>query len=139
VKILVVFVTSDDPSPYLNSVSHCILREGVGRIVFGQITGAPTEVRQDMLPKGGAANRIRRAVQLLLEHLARGEYSHSGTDSAKVSRLSGFYSLERVDEIRAFYQGILDTNVSWESRELPSLLSGRTVAIVSASDCRQVT
>jgi len=117
---LYIFVTSEIPDPYLNSVAHCLIYEGVRRVVFVYIKGLEGQNPQSYQSQDSISSVVSRNMQILMSELATsGEYRHFvGKDKGKRVELKDFYSQDRVLSIQGFYRQCLDMRVRWEDKDI---------------------
>ena len=122
-RSLYLFVTSERPDQYLNSIVHCTLYEGVKDIVFLHIRGLEKASSQ----WSGAEDRgisavVLRNVQVLLDCLAIvREYRYFvGEKSGERISLQEIYPQERVMSVQRMYKQCLDV-VNWRHRDVSYL------------------
>jgi hypothetical protein len=116
---LYIFVNSERPDQYLNSLVYCALRRDVRKVEFIHIKGfAETTAGPKNLD--GLSGRVMGAVQSQLEGLAeRGEYSfRSGPRSGERILLKNEYKDSRAEEIKAYYKSFRDLAISYSNVEL---------------------
>ena len=122
-----LFVTSERPDPYLNSIAHCF-KIGIRRVVFISIRGFG---ERDMLITASEKELsliALRHVNLLLDSLADGQYrffdkKEGKEEEAKKKRvdLGTHYSESELTAIKATYKQIWDTSSKWEHKEIDYL------------------
>lgn len=115
---LYVFVDSERPDQYLNSIMHCVLEREVRTIVFLHIKSLTSADADRHNP--GLSGRVMAAVQSQLEGLAeRREYlSHADSPALARKNLTEIYGTERALEIGAYYRRARELPLSWSNREL---------------------
>ncbi|MBW4474376.1 MAG: hypothetical protein KME45_28975 [Stenomitos rutilans HA7619-LM2] len=102
---LYIFVTTDRPDQYLNSIVHGIER-GTRRVVFIQVEDSKTEQVQ--------LNLLRTSVYNLLQNLSTGFYKYySGASKDKTVQLDGEYSDSDLAKLKAKYSLCLTDSVDW--------------------------
>jgi len=119
---LYMFVNSERPDQYLNSLVYCVLRKDVRKIVFVHIKGlADTEQTPKNLE--GLSGRVMGAVQSQLEGLAeRGEYLFkSGARPGERVLLKNEYPDAKAAEIQGYYKSCRDLAISYSNDELDYL------------------
>jgi len=120
---LYIFVTSERPDQYLNSIAHCLMEEGIRRIVFLHVRGAAPSENQTNSGKGISLSVFRR-VQILMEGLAEGEYRHSiGNKAGETQALARVYPPERIGEIAKLYKHCLGIDAKWLHQDVAYLVS----------------
>ncbi len=121
-----LFVTSDRPDPYLNSLAHCLLDEDISKVVFVHIVGLGEHGIQLGRPiTRGFSARVARRVEVLLEHLASGEYTYftkEGLGEAVnlKSEISDYSEAEAASAMQ-FYRNILERLPRLESTDVAYL------------------
>jgi hypothetical protein len=110
---LYIFVTTDRPDQYLNSVVHCIER-GTNRIVFIQVEDSKTQQVQ--------LNLLRTNVYDLLQNLSKGFYKYyTGLFKDKVVPLYTEYSPDELSRLKAKYTFCLTDYIKWEVERIQYL------------------
>lgn len=112
---LYIFVTSERPDQYLNSVVHCYLHRNISKIVFLYIkgTGDP-EIGTN--PNRGVSLSVSRNVQSLLEQLANGKYKfYRGSGEEPIVDLGGVYQPPDLAVLKRIYKQCLDADLRWEN------------------------
>ncbi|HEY9812418.1 MAG TPA: hypothetical protein V6D31_02605 [Candidatus Sericytochromatia bacterium] len=104
---LYIFVTTNRPDQYLNSIVFSILERRVSRIVFVQIKRSDIEKV--------STNILRQNVIDLIRNLSSGKYKYyTGINEGTIVDLSSQYSSQELAEIQAKYQQCLSDNLEWE-------------------------
>lgn len=116
-QALYIFVTSGRPDQYLNSIAHCMLCDGVRRVVFVEIRGfgkgTPSWVEE------GISLTASQRVTLLLDSLSNCSYRFFvGERADEVVDLKGIYPEGELEVIKNTYKQILNTRSNWENREI---------------------
>jgi hypothetical protein len=102
---LYIFVTTDRPDQYLNSIVHCIER-GTRSIVFVQVEDSQTEQVQ--------LNLLRTNVYNLLQNLSSGVYRYyMGALKDKAVQLDSEYGADDLAKLKAKYSLCLTDNIDW--------------------------
>ncbi|MEM8809569.1 MAG: hypothetical protein AAGF01_26400 [Cyanobacteria bacterium P01_G01_bin.38] len=102
---LYIFVTTNRPDQYLNSIVYCI-EKGTRNIVFVQV--------EDDQNKQIPLNLIHTNVYNLLQDLSRGFYKYyTEPDKDKVVQLDEKYSIETLSNLKAKYSLCLTDEVNW--------------------------
>ncbi|MDF5713816.1 MAG: hypothetical protein PUP93_07965, partial [Rhizonema sp. NSF051] len=105
-KDLYIFVTTDRPDQYLNSIVHCILR-GTKRIVFIQIEDSKVEQIQ--------LNLLRTNVYNLIQNLSLGSYKYyTGDHKDTAIKLDNDYNPSELATLKTLYIPCLIDNIKWE-------------------------
>lgn len=115
-KTLFLFVNSERPDSYLNSVVHCILNEDVRNVEFIHVPGS-----KDSKTAGQSVSAtVQRLVVTLLEDLAAsGKYRHLvGERSGEREDLRQIYSSERLHEIQGIYRRCAELGLNWHNRDV---------------------
>jgi hypothetical protein len=103
---LYIFVTTDRPDQYLNSIVHCI-EKGAQSIVFVQVEDSRTEQVQ--------LNLLRTNVYSLFQSLSTGSYKYyTGTFKDKIVQLDLEYNLDDLAKIKAKYGFCLTDGIDWK-------------------------
>ncbi|NER28408.1 MAG: hypothetical protein F6J89_12425 [Symploca sp. SIO1C4] len=110
---LYIFVTTDRPDQYLNSIVHCI-EKGTRKIVFIQVEDRQTEQVK--------LNLLRANVYNLLQNLSTGVYKYY-TDpfKHKVVHLDAEYKTENLTKLKAKYSFCLTDGIDWTVERVPYL------------------
>lgn len=104
---LYIFITTNRPDQYLNSIVFSILEKRVNRIVLVQINRADGEKV--------AANILRQNIIELIRNLSSGYYRYyTGNKEGTIIDLSGEYNSQQLAEIKTKYQQCLSDNIEWE-------------------------
>ncbi|MBD1905392.1 hypothetical protein NDI37_14555 [Funiculus sociatus GB2-A5] len=107
-KNLYIFVTSNRPDQYLNSSVHCILNEGVNRIVFVKITFSDSDV---------SLNMLRQNVINLLDNLSKVIYKfYTGDRAGETEDLNKIYQQTELIIMKTKYEQCLLDHISWETK-----------------------
>ncbi len=110
---LYIFVTTDRPDQYLNSIVHCI-EKGVKRVVFIQVEDNRMEQIQ--------LNSLRANVYNLLQNLSMGIYKHyTGAFKDQMVQLDTEYSADELARLKAKYSLCLTDGIDWEIRRIQYL------------------
>lgn len=110
---LYIFVTTDRPDQYLNSIVHRI-EKGTKRIVFVQVEDARIEQVQ--------LNLLRANVYDLLQNLSTGSYKYYTEPSkGKVVQLDAEYNADDFSKLKARYSLCLTDSVDWTVERIPYL------------------
>lgn len=109
-----VFVDSERPDTYLNSVAYMLRSETVSAVTFVHVYGFPGDANQSAV--AGLAKRTLKAVFNSLEALAqRGEYLQSDGTTVSLDEHNGSLSKS---EVKAFYQTVEGAPVNYQSMEV---------------------
>lgn len=104
-KDLYIFVTTDRPDQYLNSIVHCI-EKGTKCIVLVQVEDSQTKQVQ--------LNLLQTNVYNLLQDLSRGVYTYYTDDSrGKVVQLDLEYNANDLAKLKAKYNLCLTDDIKW--------------------------
>ena len=110
---LYIFVTTDRPDQYLNSIVHCI-EKGTNRVVFIQVEDSRIEQVQ--------LNLLRTNVYNLLQNLSTGNYKYyTGNRKDTVVALNTEYSKEQIFKLETKYNFCLSDNIKWEVQRIKYL------------------
>jgi hypothetical protein len=115
-KTLYLFVTSDRPDQYLNSVAHCVLNEGVRAVEYISVRYPDQNNQQP----GGLAGKIAHRVTVLLNEIVNdGSYKNFQEPDPLSSRhdLRTIYP-DRLNGIRELYRPCL--SLQPKAIDLPS-------------------
>lgn len=117
-KTLHIFVDSERPDQYLNTIVHCVLDRDVRAIEFLHIrtlTSIDTQNRSN-----GLSSRVMAAVQSQLKNLAeRHEYTSQSADgSHQRVELASIYGQEKAAEVAAYYERVREISLSYSNREV---------------------
>lgn len=118
-RSLYIFVDSERPDQYLNSLVHCILREDVRQVFFLHIKGF-SEAARSGRPAEGLSGRVMGTVQAQLEGLAeRGEYTFfGGRRYGERVPLSTEYTDEEAKRIKGYYKQCRRLRITFTNEEL---------------------
>lgn len=118
-RSLYVFVNSDRPDQYLNSLAFCVLRRDVRRVVFLHISGL-ADTSGTTQVADGLSGRILGSVQAQLEALAeRAEYSfRSGPRSGEHIRLRDVCTEDETIAAQRYYKNCRELPISYSNEEL---------------------
>ncbi|HEY9632940.1 MAG TPA: hypothetical protein V6D14_06025 [Coleofasciculaceae cyanobacterium] len=112
-KNLYVFVTTDRPDQYLNSIVHCI-RQGTIRIVLIQVEDSKIEQVQ--------LNLLRTNIYNLLQNLSSGCYKYyTGRLKDTMVPLDTEYNADEITKIKVQYNSCLTDNIKWEVERIKYL------------------
>ncbi len=119
-KSLHLFVNSERPDQYLNSLVHCVLRHDVRKVIFVHIKGLDDAEQSSLKGSGGLSARLMGAVQAQLEGLAeRGEYLFKdGPHSGERVLLKNEYTDLEATHIQAYYANCRNLSISYSNDEL---------------------
>lgn len=117
-KSLHIFVDSERPDQYLNTIVHCVLERDVRTIEFLHIRMLTSVDTQS--PSNGLSSRVMAAVQSQLKSLAeRQEYTSQSADgSHQRVELAGIYGSEKAAEVAAYYGRVREISLSYSNREV---------------------
>jgi hypothetical protein len=103
---LYIFVTTDRPDQYLNSIVHCI-EKGAKRVVFIQVEDSRMEQVQ--------LNLLRANVYNLLQNLSTGIYKYyTGNFKATEVQLDLEYTADKLARLKAKYSLCLTDGIDWK-------------------------
>src|SRR5437588_4055824 len=112
-KSLYLFVTSDRPDQYLNTILHCLQDENPSEVVFLGVKNRPGN---DI---SSSAKLVRENVELLLSSLASGKYKYfTGIKKGNEDDLQKYYPLDRLATISEKYASAKARKVSWSDKEI---------------------
>lgn len=112
-KALYIFVTTDRPDQYLNSIVRCI-EEGTHKIIFVQVEDSQTEQVQ--------LNLLRTNVYNLLQNLSTGFYKYyTGILKDTVVSLDAVYNTDEFARLKAKYNFCLSDNIDWKVERIQYL------------------
>ncbi|MBD2082104.1 hypothetical protein [Leptolyngbya sp. FACHB-17] len=107
---LYIFVTSNRPDQYLNSIVHCI-EKGARSVVFIQVK----DIQLDQVQ----LNLLRTDVYTLLQNLSEGSYKYlEGSRKDAVVNLAAEYNPEELAKLKARYKLHLSDNIDWKVERL---------------------
>ena len=116
---LYIFVTSERPDQYLNSIAHCLIRDGLRHVVFVNIRGFAKDTFNPAATEKGISLAALRNVILLLDSLSSGFYRFFIGDRAGESvDLKQFYSESELGALKSIYKQILDASSKWEHQDI---------------------
>lgn len=119
---LYIFVTTDRPDQYLNSIVHCI-EKGTKHIVFVQVEDSRTEQVQ--------LNLLRTNVYNLLQNLSAGVYKYyTGAFKDKVVQLNSEYSADDLAKLKAKYSLCLTDGINWTVERVQYLNLRRYISVL---------
>lgn len=119
---LYIFVTTDRPDQYLNSIVHCI-QKGTRQIVFVQVENDRTEQVQ--------LNLLRTNVYNLLQNLSAETYKYyTGAFKDKVVPLVPEYSADDLAKLKAKYSLCLTDSVDWTVERIQYLNLRRYISVL---------
>jgi hypothetical protein len=122
-----IFVDSERPDQYLNSIVHCVLEREVRTVTFLHIESLTSA--DDGRTNPGLSARVMAAVQSLLESLAvRQEY----LSTTVRFRLADSYNVERACEISTYYRRVRELPVAWSNRAVPYENLRDTLKVIAA-------
>lgn len=112
-KVLHIFVTTDRPDQYLNSIVRCI-EEGTKKIIFVQVED--NQIEQIQL------NLLRTNVYNLLQNLSTGNYKfYTGALKDSVVPLGTEYNANELANLKAKYSFCLSDNIDWKVERIQYL------------------
>ncbi|MBE9007450.1 hypothetical protein IQ259_20865 [Fortiea sp. LEGE XX443] len=119
---LYVFVTTDRPDQYLNSIVHCI-EQGTKQIIFIQLEDNKTEQVK--------LNLLRTNVYNLLQNLSTGCYKYyTGDFKDKVVQLDGEYTADDLARLKARYGSCLTDSINWNIERVQYLNLRRYISVI---------
>lgn len=116
-ETLYLFVTSERPDQYLNSMAHCLLYRSIRKVVFVHIKGlGNADEGENSLAERSISDIVLRNVQILLDSLATAcEYRYfTGSEAGQRVSLGSIYPPEQVTSIKQFYKRCLDVEADWD-------------------------
>ncbi|MBD2564239.1 MULTISPECIES: hypothetical protein [Nostoc] len=112
-KALYIFVTTDRPDQYLNSIVRCI-EEGTKKIIFVQVEDSQTEQVK--------LNLLRTNVYNLIQNLSIGCYKYYiGDRKDTVVSLDTVYNPDEFSRLKAKYSFCLSDNIDWKVERIQYL------------------
>lgn len=122
---LYIFVTTDRPDQYLNSIVHCI-EKGTKHIVFVQVEDGRIEQIQ--------LNLLRTNVFNLLQNLSAGVYKYyTGAFKDKVVQLDSEYNADDLAKLKAKYSLCLTDGIDWTVERVQYLNLRRYISVLGKS------
>jgi hypothetical protein len=119
---LYIFVTTDRPDQYLNSIVHRI-EKGTKHIVFVQVEDGRTDQVQ--------LNLLRTNVYNLLQNLSAGVYKYyTGAFKDKVVQLAPEYSADDLAILKAKYSLCLTDGINWTVERVQYLSLRRYISVL---------
>jgi len=119
---LYIFVTTDRPDQYLNSIVHCV-EKGTTHIVFVQVEDSRTEQVQ--------LNLLRANVYNLLQNLSAGIYKYyTGAFKDKTVQLDTEYNADDLAKLKAKYSLCLTDGINWTVERVQYLSLRRYISIL---------
>jgi len=119
---LYIFVTTDRPDQYLNSIVHCI-EKGTKHVVFVQVEDNRTEQVQ--------LNLLRTNVYNLLQNLSTGVYKYyTGASKDKVVQLDAEYNADGLAKLKAKYSLCLTDGIDWKVERIQYLNLRRYISVL---------
>lgn len=116
---LYIFVTSERPDQYLNSIMHCYFHRGIRTITFLHITGVATNGKGAGASTGVVSLSVSRTVQMLMDHLTKGTYRFfQEPRQDEMVDLSAVYDEKDLMMLKSKYKQCLDADISWANREI---------------------
>jgi len=107
---LYIFVTSDRPDQYINSIVHCV-QNGTNRVVFFQIEYSKN--------KQVSLNLLRTNVYDLIKNLSLGSYKYYiGNNANTIIPLDNEYNISELTKLKTFYSNILGDKIKWETEKI---------------------
>ncbi|HYW19175.1 MAG TPA: hypothetical protein VE956_07620 [Nodularia sp. (in: cyanobacteria)] len=102
---LYIFVTTDRPDQYLNSIVHCV-EKGTKKIIFIQVEDSQSEQVQ--------LNLLRTNIYNLLQNLSTGSYKYyTGSFKDQVIPLDSEYTVDNLARLKARYSSYLTDSINW--------------------------
>ncbi len=121
-KSLYIFVTSERPDQYLNSIIHCFLHESVRKVVFLYIRGFGGNPPGSYDVNKGLSLSVFRKVQSLLELLSQGTYRYFvGQKTGEMVSLQQLYQPTDYALLKNTYKQCLDADIRWEYTDIDYL------------------
>lgn len=125
-KELYIFVTTNRPDQYLNSIVHCI-EDGTKDITFVQIEDNRSEQVQ--------LNLLRTNVYDLLQNLSNGSYKHyTGILKDTIVSLDTEYPADELAKLKAKYSFCLSDNINWQVERIQYLELRRYISLIKKSN-----
>ena len=119
---LYIFVTTDRPDQYLNSIVHCI-EKGTKHVVFVQVEDSRTEQVQ--------LNLLRTNVYNLLQNLSAGIYKYyTGIFKDKAVQLDTEYNADDLAKLKAKYSLCLTDGINWTVERVQYLNLRRYISVL---------
>jgi hypothetical protein len=117
-----IFVTTDRPDQYLNSIVHCI-EKGTKHVVFIQVEDSRTEQVQ--------LNLLRANVYNLLQNLSTGVYKYyTGALEDKAVQLDTEYNADDLAKLKAKYSLCLTDGINWTVERVQYLSLRRYISVL---------
>lgn len=112
-KYLYIFVTTDRPDQYLNSIVHCI-EQGTKNIVFIQVEDNKSEQIQ--------LNLLQTNVYNLLQNISTGIYKYyTGSLKDTIINLDTEYNADEIAKMKVRYNLGLTDSISWKIERIAYL------------------
>lgn len=116
---LYIFVTSERPDQYLNSIVYCLLKKSICKVKLLYIKGFSGETGLVNDPNISISLAVSRKVQSLLEDLSMGNYKfHVGERAGDSINLQNVYSEKKLIHIQFMYKQCLDKKVKWDNDDI---------------------
>lgn len=130
-KELHIFVDSERPDQYVNSVVYCCLERDVRSIVFVHIKRLTSAERAQENP--GLSARVMAAVQAQIENLAeRRQYvSRIDEDQHILVDLRERYGEDRSREVAAYYRRVRQLSLHFSNLEIEYADLRKTLAVIA--------
>jgi hypothetical protein len=135
-RTLYLLVTSEQPDTYLNSILHCVLHEGVGRVEFLYIQGLGESTQaMNHAPSDKQSSKVWYHVTTLLESLATASnYIYfTGASAGRKKDLAEVYPADRLIDIKSMYRLCREIKVQWGHRDIPHSRLQKEIATISAA------
>jgi len=118
-SVLYIFVKSERPDAYLNSILYCLEHESIDKVIFLSIQADEVGSQKS---KNNLAQTLQLNVSSFLQYLAEdGEYKcFEGFDRYKAGDkipLKDFYPNE-IDKIKAFYKKFVNNITTWDNKTI---------------------
>jgi len=116
---LYIFVTSERPDQYLNSIVYCLLKKSICKVKLLYIKGFSGETGLVNDPNKSISLAVSRKVQSLLEDLSIGNYKfYVGKRAGDSINLQNVYSEKKLIHIQFMYKQCLDRKVKWDNDDI---------------------
>ncbi|MCY1060154.1 hypothetical protein [Nannocystis sp. SCPEA4] len=133
-KSLYIFVDSERPDQYLNSLVYCALRCDVRKVKFVHIKGLGAEGKS-IRNIDGLSGRVMSAVQVQLEGLAeRGEYVFMSGPRSGERVLLKADPKARATEVQLYYKSCRDIAISYSNEEIDYLDLQRLLKTIAKTE-----
>lgn len=137
--ILYIFVTSERPDQYINSIAHCLLVDGVRKVVFINIKSFGETNSTNNNSNDGLSLVALRHVTVLLDSLSNGKYRYFIDSKVDTTvNLDQYYSDTDITSVKSIYKQILDLKTSWEHKEINYLELRKELAKLQNSEDKPI-